>query len=184
MQEISKGNYTPQELQKINQVRWYLQVVTLADISVLDRTKLKKDSINGIKHSSCSSDFYSWPRIPKPPLSYLKLWRSAIINYFTSSRMKIKDYLQSNQWTSITRNLHSWWYSIDDKRLYRQQNNGLELWTISLSSGRRSRSKEKYQSNGIKLDKLPHDAVPADVYTTGNNTKLTSLPCAQLGGPI
>ena len=61
MQEISKRNYTPQDLQKINQVRQYLQVVTLADISVSDGTKLKKDSINGIKHSSCSSDFYSWP---------------------------------------------------------------------------------------------------------------------------
>ena len=76
--------------------------------------------------------------------------------------------------TSITRNLHSWWYSIDDKRLYRQRNDGWEIWTIALSSGRRSRSKEKFQSNGNKLDTLPHDAVPADVYTTGNNAKVTS----------
>ena len=40
MQEISKGSYTPQELQKINQVRQYLQVVSLADITVSDGTKL------------------------------------------------------------------------------------------------------------------------------------------------
>ena len=88
--------------------------------------------------------------------------------------MKIKDELQSNQWTSITRMLHSWWYSTNDKRLYRQRNECWEIWTIALFLGRRSWSKEKFQSNGNTLDTLPQDAVPADVYTTGNTAKLTS----------
>ena len=114
MQEISGGTFTPQEMQQINQVRQYLQVTTLADISSYDGKKLTKDTLMGNKQTSCSSKKYNWPRIPKPPRSYLKLWKKAIIHHFTCSRMIIKDEFQCDIWTNNARELHSWWYSVED----------------------------------------------------------------------
>ena len=173
MQEISGGTFTPQEMQQINQVRQYLQVTTLADISSYDGKKLTKDTLMGNKQTSCSSKKYNWPRIPKPPRSYLKLWKKAIIHHFTCSRMIIKDEFQCDIWTNNARELHSWWYSVEDTRLCKQHDDQWEIWTIALSTGRSSRSKERFlQSLGTMIATLPKDAAPAEVYSIGNRIKL------------
>ena len=79
-------------------------------------------------------------------------------------------------WTNNARELHSWLYSVKDTRLHKQHDDQWEIWTIALSTGRRSRSKERFQSLGstsMIATTLPKDAEPAEVmYSIGNRIKL------------
>ena len=99
MQEISKGSYTPQELQKINQVKQYLQVVTLAYITMSDGTKLKKDIINGIKQSSCSSKFYSCLASSSVEISYHSIQRRGV--WIMAGYHQRKDNHQEDSYTYL-----------------------------------------------------------------------------------
>ena len=108
MDELCKGNYwSSGDLVQINSmVRQYMQVTTLSDICTYGGDSILSKTLSGDKHSSCSLSKYNWPRIPKPPKSFIKMWSQAIKRAFTSSRSKEKDQFVLKRWTSASQQSH------------------------------------------------------------------------------
>ena len=164
MDEICKGNWSSGELVQINMVRQYMQVTTLSDICTYEGNTILKTTLSGDKHSSCSSSKYNWPRIPKPPKTFITMWSQAIKRAFTSSRSRVKDQFVLKRWTSASRQLHQWWYHPHDNRVFKKiADNKWEIWTIAIIQGQRTRGKKRYKHNGTFITTLPEaELFPAE----------------------
>ena len=175
MDEVNKGIWSKTELLHINTVRQYMQVTTLSDICTYRGDEILKNTLSGTKHPSCSSSKYNWPRVPKPPQSYIKIWCQAIRKAFTSTRSKVKDQFTLQRWTSSSRRMHKWWYNEDDNRLYRKNTDDKwDIWTIAILQGQRTRGRRRYKHNGSTIDSLPDNTIPAETNQTNDMCVLHS----------
>ena len=181
MDELCKGNYwSSGDLLQINMVRQYMQVTTLSDICTYGGDSVLSKTLSGDKHSSCSLSKYNWPRIPKPPKSFIKLRSQAIKRAFTNSRSKVKDQFILKRWTSASWQLHQWWYHPED--------NQWEIWTIAIIQGQRKRRTTWYKHNGTIIATLPEDELfPAEIDQVHALCKISSWynikPITCLTGP-
>ena len=130
MEQISEERiFDNRELYIINNVRMFLQVTTLSDITEASGEFLCEQYDKYNKYT-CSSQAYKWPNIPKPTNRMFQLWKSAIHRTFTIKGDEIKDEMVSNQWHNHSEQYITWWYNKEDNSIY--FNNKNDSWKNGL----------------------------------------------------
>ena len=73
-----KANYKPHDLKLLNECQMFLEVITVADITVMDGSKIHSAVYQGERQES-SLHNYKWPRHP-PTLTHFhwSLWKEAL----------------------------------------------------------------------------------------------------------
>ena len=72
------------DLKSLNFVRKYIQTVTLADIAIMDRSRISYQAYKGIESNNLCKDL-TWPKVPMKeqiPTAFITFWKSALNKCF------------------------------------------------------------------------------------------------------
>jgi hypothetical protein len=179
MEEISQlFGITPYELFKINEVRKFLRVITLADLVSEDGTQINAGMLTGEWTAGFDLE---WPNQEKPPSSWFQLFRTCIKNaYSTGSPERLQSHspivLDSplGTWHPVPRN--TWWNTYKSPTsIYYRRDDGPTLEEF------RPDNAGFYTSSGV-VTELPAECHPISVKKVGDRLwshkpmELTSPP--------
>lgn len=151
---MDSKKYSPQETQDINNVRLFLQVLTLADISshagryILDQFLFKNKALPASFKSP-----YTWHKQVSPGEKSWALWRNALARE-CKTKKQIKDPLK--QWLSTSMSPWTTFYSPSTNRVYQKHRTTFRLY--SKSSGQYFPT---YHPTRLSVYRLPRDHIPS-----------------------
>ena len=125
---LDSNQYSPQKIRDINNVRIFLQVLTLSDITshdgqyILDYFLYKDKKIPQSYNSP-----YSWPKQVSPGEKSWALWRNAL-NLVCKVKYKLKQPLQ--QWLVTSSSPWQTFYSPSSNRIYKKVDHHLDSTRI------------------------------------------------------
>ena len=153
-----ESGHSRADLKKLNYVRKYLKVVTLADITTSDGKKLSHESYLCERGKGLRNDL-KWPRVPSTlPRPFITLWKKALREIF------IIPYANENN-RRLLRELGPWtdhnvedkyilYFAKEENRVYRRSIDG---WLMYFSA-RRRRGGATCRHDGIVVDNKPATA--------------------------
>ena len=96
---ITAKRFSSSQMEILNEVRMYLKVSTLSDITISDGTRFSSWALRVEPSNSCSSQRYAWPNTATPSRKHKELWRSALRMAFARQTMnRIDRNLVTNTW--------------------------------------------------------------------------------------
>ena len=126
--DIMHTIYTNTEiLRSINRCRQYLEVLTLADITTGDGSKVRENILQ-VQRLDNERSKYKWS-IQKPSAKDKRTWTDAI-RYITKN-LQISP--QLGVWLNDSHKHNSWWYSVQNKCIYKQVDSGYLVFSSTLS---------------------------------------------------
>jgi len=116
---IKAKQFSSSQMTILNEIRMYLKVSTLSDITTSDGTRFLTWALRAEPHHSCSSQRYKWPATATLSRKHKELWRSALRMAFARQTVNLIDLtLVTNVWLSIAQPFLKWWYSRLTQSLY------------------------------------------------------------------
>jgi hypothetical protein len=111
--------FDAREMKLINEVRMYLQVMTLADILTLDGRHIKHSVLQGHRVTSCSGKAYCWPAAASPTSSSLRLWNKALQLVLRLQPNSTTVYgITLGSWMVGSTKFLQWWYNETSNIVY------------------------------------------------------------------
>ena len=169
MELFYRQGYRRTALQRLNRVRKYFRVYSLADVrDVSGTTVLDRFTKDASQPQRCQSKM-TWPR-EAPSREDFKLWREAMLEMegMPEARQRLGKWIQEPHLEQ------EWYFSPTDDTLWR--------WRWSVFHGikesqreQRTRHNHAFTERTTAQRNLPYDAIPATVEETTNGTTLRSL---------
>jgi hypothetical protein len=160
---ITKG-----KLEKLNYVRLFLRIITIADLTNKQGTIIPGYKFSGRWQANSS---FNWPQIPAPPLHYLTMFRSALKRVIGKPNDGNKRYnaimlrIKLGTWFQTERHINHEFVRTD-AQIYQRDGNSFKVYTKTTKYS----FKYSYRSTSV-----PKHAIPV---STGqdNNSIYTHIP--------
>ena len=148
----------------VNRCRLFLQVLTLADISTGDGTKVAHSYYTGVGEDSRSSR-YSWPEQGQPSRAEWKIWIKCVdMIWAPEPRQTFTRPLGA--WTNTSH--HLWrWFHFDGCLYYRCSKNKYQCFRNSFIASRRSHCRLFFETNEY-VTSIPTESERATVQAYSN----------------
>ena len=147
---FAEEGYSDGQLRKLNQCRIYLQVLRLSDI-----VNGYGDSFSEayrVQRSPSRKSKYTWPRVPRPGASAIKLWKSALRKTFELKNGKIG--YQVREWLYQPSSTWMWFYSPHNQLVYQRFGAIWRVWKRSRSTQQQRERRAftiRYFNNALSL---------------------------------
>jgi hypothetical protein len=160
--------YDPPQLQVLNDVRMYLQVTHLSDITLADGTEI--DIAFYETRSPVTYSPYTWPRSSRPRANDMVLWKQALRDCFLLAHAHHRRLSTPlGPWLPDALPHWPWWHSHCDSSTYQRVLDGWRVWLHQPTP----RQPHRYGSSELILPTLPPPATRVSVHHRPNATYLT-----------
>ena len=143
MEEMMKKGYDKQKLLRLNKCRIYLQVVTLADITNGDGSKISHNYLNGRKDPSRRSKF-EWTKQVRPNCNAWYEWAEAISSIFCSTDNGTTLLQSLGTWSHTKYHDWDWYFDSGEASLYYIQERHAVRYSITSERKMSTRSQCKW----------------------------------------
>jgi hypothetical protein len=163
--------FSNQELKWINEVRVFLQVMTISDITSSDGRYIKQKVYDGLRDFSCSGAAYHWPRAATPTRSSLKVWKAALRKIFNmQDNFGIDENFICNKWNKESLTYIAWRWDVHKRILYhREEDNSYSIWKNAPGPNRTRYQLSFYHRILSRAYHIPNSAIPVDIKTNEGN---------------
>ena len=173
MDRIYESNMSAADILKINCCRMFLNVLTLADITIGDGSTIDPNMYDGIKTDHRTAR-YTWPRQSKPPRSAWLMWQLAIDTIW-SQHMMITPPL--GEWLTAPIMKWKWYHDIASNSLYELRNDNSVCKYQPLDHLHR-RNRRYFMPFGEQHNEIPIGASPVTPHTSNHAL------CCTKGSPL
>jgi hypothetical protein len=162
MEAFSELGWPGSQIYKLNICRMFLQVITIAEITTGDGTRITHDAWTGKKDTNRKTT-YLWPFQPIPPPSFWDIWKKALASL--CGRQYVLT-VPLGKWTDAGATSSMWWFDKATESLFQATNPPI---TFPLKSTRTTRFAElRYNANTTVSSYIPSSAIPCSVSRQGN----------------
>jgi hypothetical protein len=161
MEALGELGWSDHHMYKLNICRMFLQVVTMAEITNGDGTRLAYDAWTGTK-SITNNTSYRWPFQPNPPPSFWTVWKKAL-SCLCRRQYTLKNPL--GRWSPAGASNALWWFDQTTESLFKATTPPI---TFPFRSARTTRFADlRYNKSKSTPSQIPSSATPCVVSQQG-----------------